>query len=47
MNLNEIRQTALNEIKKVADPLIARLELVKFQHALYEAYFASIEKRNR
>ena len=41
----KVHQTVINDIKKVADPLIARIEELEFKHNVYEAHFQSLEKR--
>ena len=38
-------QTVIHEIKKVADPLITRVEELELKHSVYGAHFASLEKR--
>ena len=41
----KIHQTVINDIKKVADSLIARIEELELKHTVYEAHFESLEKR--
>ena len=40
----KIHQAVVDEIKKVVDPLVVRIEQLELKHAFYEAHFTDWEQ---